>query len=259
MNTSWPVSTEQYAYQQNQQQQGLYAQPYATQPSFDHFNLQQQSYAPTQYTTTSPYTSQSQYQHARPSDVFGPTSYNLDPALQTSTEYPADSSFSFGLHGANNDTISPQTLQYQMASAQSPTNASFQQPANGYNRPQQASFFQNGNLQNTETSIQYPALPRSSSNPEPKQKLKTSGGADDSSSTASAPSQQKAQARATQNVLRITHPELLANGNPSTRPQFPYAPFLFWEDTPIQVAPGLKSEYQISSTDLCSYLAPAAC
>lgn len=258
MNSAgWPAATDQYSYPQPHQAQSSYAPPYSNQPSFDHYDLQQPSYPPVSY-TNSPYTTQPQYQHARPSDVFGPTSYNLDPALQSPTAFPPDSSFSFGLHGAENrNTIAPQSLQYQMASAQplinpGVSNAAFQQPVTDFNRqPQDQSVLyfnhaQDGNMQNAENSIRYPELPSGSSDPEAKQSIKRFVATDDSSSAPTpAPRAQQVKVEVPQNTLRITHPELPAAKYPSSRPPFPYAPFLSWEDVPIQVAPGLKSQHQI--------------
>ena len=259
---AWPASTEEFTYQQPHTVQGSYA-PYSTQPSFDHFDLPQPSYPPASY-TNSPYTNQSHYQHARPSDVFGPTSYNLDPSLQSSTAYPTESSFSFGLHGSDSNTITPQSLQYHMASAQPPinrgvSNAAFQRSTSDFNqRPQDPVYFnntQNGNMQNTEDPIRYPALPGGSSGPELKQNLKRFGGPDEPSSVPTpAPRAQPVKAEAAQNAVRITHPELHATTSPSSRPRFQYAPFLSWEDAPIQVAPGLKSKDQIPLKRFSSYI-----
>ena len=250
MNTAgWPASIEQYAYQQPHATQASYAPPYSNQPSFNHFDLQQPSYPPVPY-TNSPYSSQSQYQHARPSDVFGPTSYNLDPPLQSSTAYPAESSFSFGLHGGDNNTITPQSLQYQMLSDQPPINrgvssTTFQRSATDFSQPPQDPIYfnntQNSNVQNTENSIRYPALPGESTDLESKQNLKRFSRPDDSLN-GPPPRAQQVKIETAQNILRITHPELHAGRNPSSRPRFQYAPFLSWEDAPIQVAPGLKSK-----------------
>ena len=244
--TGWPPSTEQYAYQQPHPVQGSYATPYPSHPSFDQFDLHQQAYPSTAY-TNSPYTTHPQFQHARPSDVFAPTSFNLDPALQNPGAYPVDGSFSSGLH-VDNGTISPQYLQYQVASNQPPvnrgaSNVAYQGPASDYSQPQEPMFFnhtQNGNVQKTENSIRYPALPSASQNPESKLPAKKVEGPGDFSRVAP-PSQPQVQVSAAQDALRTTHPQLHAN-NPSSRPRFQYAPFLSWEDTPIQVAPGLKSK-----------------
>lgn len=43
-----------------------------------------------------------------------------------------------------------------------------------------------------------------------------------------------------QTALRVTRPELLAPSSPSRCP-FPYAPYLVWDNEPVQVTPGLKS------------------
>ena len=247
-STGWPPPTDQYAYQRPDQAQASYVPPYSTHPSFDHFDMHEHSY-PTAAYTNSPYTAQSQYQHAKPSDVFGPTSYNLDPALQSSNGYPVDSSFSFG-HSGDSNTISPQNLQqYQMASAQPPVypgtlNNAFQGSASDYNRqPQDLVYFnntQNGSLQSLNNSVRYPALPSGSSVSESSLQPKKSGATNDTLKAAAPP---QLLPKSLHNVLRITHPELHAADNPSSRPRFQYAPFLSWEDTPIQVAPGLKSTY----------------
>lgn len=241
--SAWPPSTDQYAYQHQVPHQGPYAQPYSHQSTYGHYDQQQQSYGQPAY-TNSPYASQPQYQHARPSDVFGPTSYNLDPALNGSTGYAADNSFSFGLHGNNQSTISPQNLQYQPAQPttnRSIASSTFQHSRNDFNQPQHSTFFQNGNFHNPDPSVRYPTLPNAPSNIEQKQQPKLVGIAPEPTRTVT-PKQQQVPARTSGNTLRITHPDLIANGHTSSRSQFPYAPFLFWEDTPIQVAPGLKSK-----------------
>ena len=168
----WPSSTDQYTtYPQSPAGQASYAPYAAPQPTYDHYGLSQQSsYPPASY-SNSPYASQ--YQHARPSDVFGPSSYNLDPALQRSAAYhgPESSFSSFGLHGTDsaNATISPHSLQYNMVSTQPSINRglpnlAFQRPASDFRQQPQdhaAVYFSNtqsGNLQTTEGSTRYSAF-----------------------------------------------------------------------------------------------------
>jgi hypothetical protein len=253
-SSGWPAATDQFPFQQHHQpQQGSYAPQYSTQPSFDHYDLQQQAY-PTY--NNSPYVTQSQYQHARPSDVFGPNSFNLDPSLsQNATAYPADNSYSFGIHGTEtHNTISPQNLQYQISSSQAPVNRSVQntayqqRTANDFNqRPQtQANLYfnnaQNGNARSMESPVQYPSLP-GNNGPEVKQNINYAALNNSTTAPVLAPRAQPVRSAPPQSTLRVTDPELPAIKNPSTRPPFPYAPFLSWQDVPLQVAPGLKSKY----------------
>jgi hypothetical protein len=254
-NAGWPASgDQQYQYQHPPQDPYTRYQP--NQISFDHFDPSQQpSYPPVSY-ANSPYAPQ--YQHARPSDVFGPASYNVDPSLQSSAGYHGpESSFSFAPPAIENATISPQSLQYQMPSNQpvhrGASNATFHQSANGignnYNqRPQDQSTVyypevQNGTMQNSQgNSVRYPVLPNGAPENESKQSVKKYV---DPDATSSAPRTQQAKSTSSQNPLRMTHPELYASENHSSRPRFEYAPFLTWEDEPMQITLGLKS------TSLC--------
>ena len=169
--------------------------------------------------SNSPYASQ--YQHARPSDVFGPSSYALDPALQRSAAYNGPES-SFGLHGTDSAsaTVSPHFFQYNMASVQPPINrgvpnSAFQRPPSDFRQQPQdhtAIYFSNttsDNLQNTESSTRYSVLPNAFSNHASTQNLKRFGEGDDSS-TASAPRALQDKAVSGQDTLRITHSELYA-------------------------------------------------
>jgi hypothetical protein len=248
-NAGWPGPGDQFTYPPQQQQHqsvqdGGYPQYQSAQPSFDQYNLSNQSantYAPS--FSNSPYAAQ--YQHARPSDVFGPSSYNVDPSLQP---YPGpESPFSFNPQEDAN-TISPHSLQYSTPSNQpasrGASNAMFQRPVANYNqRPQEQSQlynYYNGSILNTGNSLQYPALPAAPTEQESNQNIKTNSRNFDIiiPNTAHPP---PTQPNPVQNSLRVTHPELINGNNNSTRPKFEYAPFLAWNDTPLQVTPGLKS------------------
>jgi len=250
-NAGWPAAADQQ-YQYQQPQPDPYSRYQPSQMPYEHFDPSQQlSYPPVSY-ANSPYTSQ--YQHARPSDVFGPTSYNVDPSLQGSTGYHTpESSFSFATPAIETATISPQSLQYQMPPNQ-PThrnisNAAFQPSANGMGNnysqrpPDQTAIYysgaQNGTMPvNQGNAVSYPVLPNGSPEIEPKQAVKKYADAD---VTSSAPRTQQAQPISSQSSLRMLYPELHASRNPSSRPRFDFAPFLSWEDQPLQITLGLKS------------------
>jgi hypothetical protein len=250
-NAGWPAAADQQ-YQYQQPQPDPYSRYQPSGMAYEHFDPSQQpSYPPVSY-ANSPYTSQ--YQHARPSDVFGPTSYNVDPSLQGSTGYHTpESSFSFAAPAIESATISPQSLQYRMPSNQpihrGVSNAPFQQSANGignnYNQrtqDQPAVYYpgaQNETMQvNQGNSVSYPVLPNGAQESESKQAVKKYVDAD---AAPSAPRTQQAKSTSSQNPLRMLYPELHASENPSSRPRFDYASFLSWEDQPLQITLGLKS------------------
>jgi hypothetical protein len=252
-NAGWPAAADQqYQYQQPQPDPYSRYQPGGM--AYEHFDPSQVSTYPAVSYANSPYASQ--YQHARPSDVFGPTSYNVDPSLQASAAYHApESSFSFAAPTIESVTISPQSLQYRMPSNQpihrGASNAPFQQAANGiennYNQrthDQPTVYYpgiQNGTMQATQgNTVSYPALPNDAPESEPKQAVKKYVDADASSS---APRTQPVKSTSSQNTLRMLYPELHASQNPSSRPRFDYAPFLSWEDQPLQITLGLKSTF----------------
>ncbi|KAB8295315.1 hypothetical protein EYC80_007218 [Monilinia laxa] len=261
--------------QQQQQQQHMQQDPYArystNQPSYgQQYDLshQQPSYNSLSYSNDPGYTTQ--YQHARPSDMFGPTSYNLDPSMQEPNSYHgAQSSFPYQLTTTQHPTISPQTLQYNMLAQQQLNtgigSATFQRSNSGignkpdYNYGQRAQsndnhFFsrpQNGILPQKMTqnvsnnTIRYPSLaPDLGSNEEAKKHVPLEEKYPVvAPATIAAPHQRDGSEYrliAPANPLRVTHPDLVAN-NASSRPRLSYAPFVAWEDTPIQVAPGLKN------------------
>ena len=248
--TGWSGPGDQFLYTQ-QPQEDLYSQFRPNQPAFDHYNVppQQPTYPSLPY-SNSPYAAQ--YQHARPSDVFGPTgNSNVDPSLQGSGQFqPLDRSFS----GAPNATISPQYLQYGMASnqpASRPVSADFNRSANtmspnNFNhQPGHPGLYfnnasQNLNVQQRSSSnlIPYPALPADHQN-DSRPGIKRSM---DGEPPLKALRMQQNREIQLPNPLRITHPELLAKRSTSTRPQMSYAPFVYFEDQSVQVPLGLKSQ-----------------
>lgn len=247
-NAGWPASADQQYHQYQQPQPNPYSQFQPNQLSYEHFDPSQQvSYPPVSY-ANSPYATQ--YQHARPSDVFGP-SYNVDPSLQGSAGYHAsESSFSFAAPAIESATISPESLQYRMPSNQvtsrGVSNAPFQQAANaigsnyGQRTQDQPSLYytgaQNGNSQSN--SVSYPVLPNGALENESKPAMKKYV---DTDAAANAPRTQQGKSTSSQSTLRMLYPELYASKNPSSRPRFDYAPFLSWEDQPLQITLGLKS------------------
>lgn len=278
-NTGWPADTNQHQQQFfTQPNQAPYSQYTATQstPAHGHgYNINhQQSYTPVSY-STSPYAAAAaaQYQHARPSDVFGPTSYNVEPSLQGPTYHGHDSSFSFTPQPSGNATISPQSLQYGMnqnqtliqnqALIRSVPNPAFQRSSNGignafHQRPQDPSnmYFQstqnpqNGNiLPNQVNNVSYPVLPKENPQAEtvpyiPKQELDPVPIAQ-AAQVAPAARPQQIPPPPPLNPLRTTHPELLDGSDTSAQIRLDYAPYLAFEDTPIQVNLTLKSKLLI--------------
>ena len=258
MNTSaWAGPGDQYQFSQAHpppQDQYQYA---TNPPSYDHFDLsqhQQQAYAPVTF-SNSPYTSN---QHARPSDVFGPTSYNVDPSLYSSTAFQQpQSSFSYAPQATENATISPHSLQYNMQPNpllnREAATSTFQRASSGFeNKPEysfsrepqdrQTVYFneqQNTMQQRSENAVRYPSLPNGVSSNDSKQ-IVSRYVEGDQLSAASRPQQFKPTPP--KDPLRITEPELYASKSSSSRPRFDYAPYVAWQDEPIQVAPGLKSQ-----------------
>ncbi|TVY29613.1 hypothetical protein LHYA1_G001044 [Lachnellula hyalina] len=250
--TGWSGPDDHFLYTQ-QPQDDLYSRFGATQPAFDQYNVppqqQQQPTYPSIPYSNSPYAAQ--YQHARPSDVFGQTgNTHVDPSLQGSGQFqPLDRSFS----AAPNTTISPQYLQYGIPTNQ-PTNraasADFNRSANtmspnNFNHQQQAPpglYFnnasQNINVQRPLSNlIPYPALPvdqQNDSRPGIKRNM-------DGEPPLKAARVQQQREIIPPNPLRITHPELLAKRSSSSRPQMPYAPFVYFENESVQVPLGLKN------------------
>ncbi|TAQ86677.1 hypothetical protein B7494_g4997 [Chlorociboria aeruginascens] len=243
-SNGWPSHTDQYAYQQ--QTPGHLAYP-AEQQDYSHFDLpQQQPYSQVPYSNAH---YQSQYHHAGLADVFAPT-YNLDPSLQTPTQYHApQSSFSFNTPTPEASTITPHSLQYSMPLQQPMnnnvlSNSSFQQPLSrtgsksDYNfsnqTPQEASSMYYSNPQvviqtNGGNIIHFPR------NGELEIPPKTMRQPEVDSSISRARQYEPAPV---QNPLRNT---LLESKNGSSQPCFEHAPYLAWQDTPIQITAGLKN------------------
>ncbi|TVY33467.1 hypothetical protein LSUB1_G006951 [Lachnellula subtilissima] len=235
MNSAgWSGPDDQFLYTQ-QPQDDLYSRFGATQPAFDQYNVppqqQQQPTYPSIPYSNSPYATQ--YQHARPSDVFGQTSNtHVDPSLHGSGQFqPLDRSFSV----APNTTISPQYLQYGIPANQPANRAASSKPPPGlyFNNASQ-----NTNVQRPPSNlIPYPALPADQHNDfRPGIKRNMDG---EPPLKAARVQQQKEVLPA--NPLRITHPELLAKRSSSSRPQMPYAPFVYFENESVQVPLGLKN------------------
>ncbi|TGO37173.1 hypothetical protein BHYA_0104g00310 [Botrytis hyacinthi] len=285
----WPNTADQYAYQQPQsqsqqqpqqqpQQQHIQSDPYGRysniQPSYGQYDLSHQSHQQPTYNalsyTNSPAYAAAQYQHARPSDMFTPTSYGLDPSMQESNSYHgAQSSFPYQQNTTQHPTISPQTLQYSLLAQQQMNSgipsAAFQRSNSGigskpnynygqrtqsndnhfFNQPQNGIVPQKMDQNSSNNTVRYPSIP---TDLVPKEEVKQHVPITEQYS---APAPAVAVPRQREipelqpiapapNPLRVTHPDLVAN-NTSSRPRFSYAPFLAWEDTPIQVPPALKN------------------
>jgi hypothetical protein len=270
MNTSaWAGPQDQYPYAQaHPTEPDAYRYP-TSQPSYDHFDLsqhQQQAYSPATF-SNSPYTS---YQNAGPSEIFGPTSYNVDPSLHNSvTFHQPHNSFPYTPQTAETATISPHSLQYNIQANpllnRGVSNSTFQQSAGGFdNKPdytfnqgpqdRSAVYFndsQIGSQQRSGITVQYPILPNGTSSNDSKQDVMRYVEGDPSSST---PRAQQFKPAPAPNPLRLTETEMYDSKSGSSRPRFDYAPYVAWQDEPIQVAPGLKSQSIILSNVPCSFL-----
>lgn len=269
---------QQQSQPHQQPQQHIQPDPYArystNQPSYgQQYDLshQQSSYSPLSYSNNPAYTAQ--YQHARPSDMFAPTSYNIDPSMQEASSYHvATSTFPYQQSASQHPTISPQSLQYNMLAQQQLNtgmgSTAFQRSNSGhgsksdynygqsaqsndnhfYNQSQNSALPQKISQSVASNAVRYPSI---ATDLGPNQEINKLISVDEKypitasvSSTPSAPIYQRDGSEyrpiAPANPLRVTHPDLVAN-NASSRPRFPYAPFVAWDDTPLQVAPGLKS------------------
>jgi hypothetical protein len=247
-NNAWAGPGDPFLYTQPPQEDP-YSRFAPSQPTFDHYNVSQQPAYPSLPYSNSPYTPQNQYQHARPSDVFGPTG-NVDPSLQPSSQFQApDRSFSV----TPNATISPQYLQYAMPSSQPVSHAvssDFNRVANtmspnNFNQQQDHTgiYFnpasQNLNMERSSSNpIQYPALPADSQVDPRHISSRNMGG----EALLNAPRTQQSKVVQPPNPLRITHPEKVVQRSTSARPQMSYAPFVYFEDQPVQIPLGLKSQ-----------------
>lgn len=250
-DASWtppPNPGEQFQYSQSHPAQNGFQQYHSAQPAYNPYDLSHQP-TPTYASSFSsgPYLSQyqpqHQSQHVRPSDMFASTSYNVDPSLQA--YHAPGSSFSFSTP-ANSATISPDSLQYPTPSNHpvnsGSINSMFQQPGNNYTPPfHEHSLFHrasNGDILNNGSSLQYSALPKvpasTEHNSKPIEKRKFETVIPTGNASRSLP----AKTETIHNPLRITHPELLVTPSPIL-----HAPWVFVDETPIQVDTTLKCQY----------------
>ncbi|KAG4427809.1 hypothetical protein IFR05_016707 [Cadophora sp. M221] len=250
-NASWSAPNEQFHFQQ---QPAVYSQYPSSQQTYDlsqHQQHQQPQYTPVTY-SNSPYASQ--YQHARPSDVFGPSASFTDPSLNASAGYHGhDSSFSFGTNSMESATISPQNLQYSMPPSQTMNHtmpaSTLQHQQNGlgnnFNQrsqdpiPTYYQAAQTGNFQPPQNNtVRYPTLPNDTAT-EPRQILKKA--VDEPPHQIipqnAPPRLQQTKPAPPPNPLRVIYPAV--DGDDKSR--LPHAPFLAWDDEPIHVPNGLKT------------------
>ncbi len=252
-NGGWPTAEPQQHYPYAHTPQDPYAQYSASQPSFNQFALSQQpSYSGPAY-SNSPYAAE--YRQPAQNHVFDPTSYDVDPSLHAASTFHAPAStFSFAPQAIENNTIAPQSLQYGIGSIQSNRNVSnpaFQQYSNANGagnspapRPQESNSTyygsgQNGAMQFAGNPTQYSNMQNKPVQEQPKPTQQR--WVEEKSVPTPRPSQQTKLPTPPQNPLRITHPDLYAAKGTSSRPSFEYAPFLSWEDKPMQITLGLKS------------------
>ncbi|RFU30983.1 hypothetical protein B7463_g5379, partial [Scytalidium lignicola] len=124
-NTPWQGAQGQYMYQEpHAPSHDQFAQYPGNQPAYNHYDMShQQSYTPMQY-SNSPYTTP--YQSTAPQDIYSSVPYHIESNASsvhipvTTTTLPQDSYY-YTPSGTGNNTIAPQSLQYNLPSSQ-PTN-----------------------------------------------------------------------------------------------------------------------------------------
>jgi hypothetical protein len=241
-NAGWHVAPgDQFAFNPAPQPPPTYQQYTSSQPSFDQY--QQPAYA-AQY-LNSPYTSQYQ-QHGVSPEVFGPSSYSVEPSLQNQPLYHGSAS-SFSFAPQETATISPQSLQFHAQPSQ-PTqpmhpgmpNPAFQQQANYSPMAQEQPpvFFNSAKSEPVQkaTPVQYLNVPTTSSlDYAPKPAVKRSRDGD----VLLKPLQQ-AKAEPVRIQPRVTNSELHAINSKPPGPRFEHAPFMVLSGAPIPVPSSIK-------------------
>ncbi|KAH7419959.1 hypothetical protein BKA64DRAFT_30221 [Cadophora sp. MPI-SDFR-AT-0126] len=251
-NNSWSAPNNQHQFHFQQQAAPTYGQ-YDPQ-TYNQFDLSQQPQYPSVSYSNSPYTSQ--YQSARPSDVFGPTTSSFTEAsLHGSTGYHGhDSSFSFAPDSMDSTpaTIAPQNLQYSSMPPSQTMNrtmssSTLQRQQNGLvnnfsQRNQDAipTYYQTaqtGNFQPSQNNnIRYPSLPQETT-AEPRQTMKKVDELPYQNVQIAAPRPQQTRPAPPPNPLRVIYPAT----DEESKSRLPHAPFLAWDDEPIHVPNGLKT------------------
>lgn len=227
--------------------QELYSE-YIHQPSYGRSDTPHAQYQESRAYSNSPYSSHFQ-QSISSRDAHGSDSYGRDPSLQNSA-VPAHQHVFSSFPPQEPATISPHSLQYnerimqvnQAVNPASTASGMFPQPSNGYQRPQDTSSYinnqQSGNVNNNLSSANYAVISKA-----PSEHLKQPTRSPSSSgSIMNGSSSYPAHASPAVNPLRITHQAELSATNQTVRAPLEHAPFLRWSDTPMQVAPGLKSK-----------------
>ncbi|KAL2071633.1 hypothetical protein VTL71DRAFT_12868 [Oculimacula yallundae] len=281
-NTNWSGSNDQqFHFQQQPLQYANSQQTYHGQYDLSQHQHQQPQYPAVTY-TNSPYASQ--YQHARPSDNFGPSTSFTEPSLNGPAGYHGnDSSFSFGNSNLEPATIAPQNLQYSLPPSQTNNramsastvqhqqsnlgntfNQRSQEAVPAYYQTPQAALFQ----PQQSNSPRYQTLPNDNA-PDPRQILKRVVNDNPYQNvTQNAPARiQQTKPTPPPNPLRVIYPAT----DEESKTRLPYAPFLAWDDEPIHVPNGLKTalpKYQsrkprsgkdvVPGLDLSTTLKPAA-
>ncbi|KAK0109105.1 hypothetical protein ONS96_002932 [Cadophora gregata f. sp. sojae] len=250
-NNGWSAPNDQQQFHFQQQPAPAYGQ-YNPQ-SYNQFDLSQQPQYPSVSYSNSPYTSQ--YQNARPSDVFGPATPFTEASLHGSTGFHGhDSSFSFAPSSmeSTSATIAPQNLQYAPITPSQTLNrtmssSTLQRQQNGLvnnysQRTQDAipAYYQTaqtGNFQPTQnSSVRYPTLPHETA-PEPRQITKKIDEQPYQNVPIAAPRPQQTRPAPPPNPLRVVYPAT----DDENKTRLPHAPFLAWDDEPIHVPNGLKT------------------
>lgn len=248
----WPASgNPQYHYHQNMQDQypNYQGQLNLSQPSYDHFNVNQQpAFTPLPY-ENSPYSNQLQ----RPSDLF-PHSFTPDASIQTSPSYSTQNrTYSFAPQSNENATISPQTLQYSIGQHQelvnTDTNVEFKPSVNGVSdsftqRTQDSSLYYSKlrNLPNSQNEFtQYDNATETGQKVGVRQLIPKPATVTVAPVTLPAQFPQAKPLSDQKSSLRISRPDLYESKNSSSRPRFEYAPFIVWEDVPLKITVGLKN------------------
>lgn len=250
-NNGWSAPNDQQQFHFQQQPASAYGQ--FNPQTYSQFDLSQQPQYPAVTYSNSPYTSQ--YQNARPSDVFGPTTSFTEASLHDSSGYHGhDSSFSFAPSSMDSapTTIAPQNLQYssmppsQTMDRTMSSSSTLQRQQNGLVNnfsqrsqdtiPTYYQTAQTGNFQPPQSNnIRYPTLPNEIA-AQPRQITKVDEPPYQNVSVAT-PRPQQTRSVPPPNPLRVVYPA----SDEENKSRLPHAPFLAWDDEPIHVPNGLKS------------------
>ncbi|KAG9246196.1 hypothetical protein BJ878DRAFT_478524 [Calycina marina] len=280
-DTTWSDAGTQYGFPTSMEHDPYQSQ-FAQQPAFNLYNIpqQQQEQAQqhpeyTQLAYNAPYTNSPYQQHVVPTHVYRSSPYgNADPSLSNSATYQnqshSGSPFQFTPQEAA--TIAPRSLQYGAPTGQavnrSVTNSPYQQSGmastvsetfvNSRGNSVSGDPLNFGTLQavsgygaaSTRQHVSpYGTNPSAANNYAPNASITSTstttinkGTANGSVAAAFRAQSQPGKDRIDQGQLRVTHPDLLAAAQHSSRQSIHNVPYMFWNtEALVPVAPGLKN------------------